>query len=347
MPVYKDKERKTWYFKVRYKDMYGRNKQKLKRGFKKRGDAILAEAEFVASIKDAFTDEVTFDEVFEHNITFKTYKPKTIRRRTNEYNLHIKPRFGHIKVKDISTQQVLDFQKHLSSTLNSPESARTVYSNFKVLMNHTKKFYNLRYDPTLQVPTMPRGKKRIDFIKREDFDTRVQEINMHYYKELAILMFYTGLRVGEALALKWNDIDLSEHQINVNKSWSLNEKILTSVKTTASEAIVPIPKLLVEMLDEIKKESAEKTYGFDENHFVFGGIIPYHYSHYHKKYKEVFPELRIHSLRHSYAAYLINKGIDIYLVKELMRHENIKETADTYGHLYIERKQKAMSVFDD
>ncbi|MGR5990824.1 tyrosine-type recombinase/integrase [Bacillus paranthracis] len=61
----------------------------------------------------------------------------------------------------------------------------------------------------------------------------------------------------------------------------------------------------------------------------------------------MFPELRIHSLRHSYAAYLINKGVDIYLVKELMRHENIKETADTYGHLYIERKQKAMSVFDD
>ncbi|WP_353054214.1 site-specific integrase [Bacillus thuringiensis] len=194
---------------------------------------------------------------------------------------------------------------------------------------------------------MPRGKKRIDFIKREVFDKRVQEIDMHYYKELTILMFYTGLRVGEALALKWNDIELAEHQININKSWSLNEKILTSVKTTASEAIVPIPKLVVAMLDEIKKESAEKTYGFDENYFVFGGITPYHYSHYHKKYKEVFPELRIHSLRHSYAAYLINKGVDIYLVKELMRHENIKETADTYGHLYVERKQKAMSVFDD
>ncbi|QDZ76025.1 tyrosine-type recombinase/integrase [Bacillus cereus] len=347
MPVYKDKERKTWYFKVRYKDMYGRNKQKMQRGFKKRGDAILAEAEFVASIKDAFTDKVTMDEVFEHNIAFKTYKPKTIHRRTNEYNLHIKPRFGHIKVKDINTQQVLDFQKHLGSTLGSPESARTVYSNFKVLMNHAKKFFNLRYDPTLQAPTMPRGKKRIDFIKRESFDKRVQEMETHYYKEITILMFYTGLRVGEALALKWNDIDLAEYQININKAWCLNERILTSVKTNASEAIVPIPKLLVVMLDEIKKESATKIYGFNEDYFVFGGINPYHYSHYHKKYKTVFPELRIHSLRHSYAAYLINKGVDIYLVKELMRHENIKETADTYGHLYIERKQKAMSVFDD
>ena len=115
-----------------------------------------------------------------------------------------------------------------------------------------------------------------------------------------------------------HDIDLAEHQIIVNKSWGL--------------------KLLVGMLDEIKKESVEKTYGFDENNFVFSGITPYHYNHYHKKYKEVFPELRIHSLRHSCAAYLIHKGVDIYLVKELMRHENIKETTNTYGLLYIEWK---------
>lgn len=81
---------------------------------------------------------------------------------------------------------------------------------------------------------------------------------MHYYKELTILMFYTGLRVGEALALKWIDIDLAEQQINVNKSWSLNERVLTSVKTAASEAIVPIPKLLVGMFGGIKKNPQKK-----------------------------------------------------------------------------------------
>lgn len=346
MPVYKDEERGTWYFKTRYKDMYGRSKQKLKRGFKKQREAKLAEAEFLASIKDAFTDELTLDEVFEHNISFKTYKEKTIRRRTNEYNLHIKPRFGQIKIKDITTQQVLEFQRYLTETLASPETARTVFANFKVLINHAIRFFELRKDPTLQVPAMARGKKRIDFIKREEFDKRVEALDMHFYKELTILMFYTGLRVGEALALKWKDIDFEVKQININKAWSLHENVITTVKTKASEAIIPMPNLIVDMLQEIKKESAIKLYGFNDDYFIFGGIRPYHYSHYHKKYKEVFPDLRIHSLRHSYAAYLINKGVDIYLVKELMRHENIKETADTYGHLYIERKQEVMSVFD-
>jgi integrase len=347
MPVYKDVTRKTWYFKVRYKDLYGRNKQKLKRGFKGRKDAILAEAEFIASIKDAFSDNVTIEDVFQHNISFKNYKPKTVRRRTNEYFKHIKPRFGDLKIKDITTQQVLDFQHCLSGSFNSLESARTVYANFKVLINHAKKFFNLRKDPTLQVPAMARGKKKVDFIKREEFNARVEAITMHFYKEMTILMFYTGLRVGEALAVKWSDVDLNRHEIDINKAWSMYEKMETSVKTAASEAIIPIPNLIVDMLTNIKRESAEKIYGFNENYYVFGGMSPYHYSHYHKKFKEVFPELRIHSLRHSYAAYLINRGIDIYLVKELMRHENIKETADTYGHLYVERKHSAMSVFDD
>ncbi|MFS0822129.1 tyrosine-type recombinase/integrase [Bacillus sp. 1P02SD] len=347
MPVYKDEKRKTYYFKVRYKDMYGRSKQKLKRGFKKSREAKLAEAEFLASIKDAFTDEITLDAVFDHNISFKTYKDKTIRRRTNEYNLHIKPRFGDMKIKDITTQQVLEFQRYLMDKLNSPESARTIYANFKVLINHAVRFFGLKNDPTLQVPAMPRGQKRIDFIKREEFDAKVQQINMHFYKEMTQLIFYTGLRVGEALALTWKDIDFENKQIDINKAWDFENKKITSVKTKASEAIVPMPDLLVDILTKLKKKSEEKIYGFTEEYYVFGGMTPYHYSHYHKKYKEVFPNLRIHSLRHSYAAYLINKGVDIYLVKELMRHENISETADTYGHLYVERKHAAMSVFDE
>jgi len=50
--------------------------------------------------------------------------------------------------------------------------------------------------------------------------------------------------------------------------------------------------------------------GFSKDMFVFGGVASYHYSHFHKHFKRVFPELRIHDLRHSYASYLINKSVE-------------------------------------
>lgn len=349
MPVYKDEERKTWFFKVRYKDMYGRSKQKMKRGFNTSREAKKAEAEFLANIDNAFSDQVTIDEVFQHNIKHKALKEKTIRRRTNEYNLHIKPFFGHIKIKDLNTNHFLEFKSYLENHFTSLNSARTVYSNLKVIINHAIKFFGLRVDPSLPVEAMKRVRPDINIIKMDDFEKRVlhEELDLHHYRELTRLLFYTGLRVGEALALTWKYVELDKKQIYIKFALDINKRVIGDPKTAASEAYVPLPDKIAQILAQIKKESEESFYGFNEDFFVFGGPQPYHYNHYHKKYKRVFPELRIHDLRHSYAAHLINKEVDIYLVKELMRHDDIKQTSSTYGHLYVERKHEAMSVFDD
>lgn len=346
MPVYKDVVRKTWYYKVRYKDLYGKNQQKMKRGFEKRKDAISAEADFISSIQNSFSDNVTFDEVFEHNISYKKYKDKTIRRRKNEYIKHIQPLFGKMKIKDINVQHVITFKAKLELNLNSLNTARTIYSNFKVVVNHSVKFFNLKIDPTLMVSPIERVKPQMNYIRRDEFEKRVADLYENNYGELSRLLFYTGLRIGEALALTWNDVELDKNQLYVNKTLDFKTRMPTNPKTKGSEGYVPYPSFIKEMLEDIKKESASKIYGFNDDYYVFGGISPYHYSRYHKKFKEVFPEIRIHDLRHSFATYLINKGVDIYLVKELMRHDDIQQTANTYGHLYVERKQEVMSVFE-
>jgi len=346
LPVYKDDARKTWFFKVRYTDLYGRNKQAMRRGFEKRADAIRAEADFLVSVQNLYTDDVNFDEVFDHNIKHKKLKDKTIRRRRNEYKLHIKPRFGHIKVKEVTVQQVMDFKTFLENNFVSLNSARTVYSNFKILINHAVKFFGLKINPTLIVGAIQRVKPKVNFIKREEFDKRVIDINSNHYQELARLLFYTGIRVGEGFALTWNDIDLEKQQLFVNKTLDPKSRTPTTPKTQGSTGYVPFPPFITEMLKNLKKESADKIYGFNDSLYVFGGLSPYHYSHFSKKFKQVFPDLRIHDLRHSYASYLINKGVDIYLVKELLRHDDIKQTANTYGHLYTERKHEVMGVFD-
>nr|WP_280635050.1 site-specific integrase [Paenibacillus polymyxa] len=204
----------------------------------------------------------------------------------------------------------------------------------------------VKVDPTLAAGSIQRVRPNINFIRREDFDHRVKGLEHLHYQELARLLFYTGLRVGEGLAVKWSDMDFEKNLLHVNKTLDIITRKITTTKTKGSVGYVPFPAFIGEMLERIKKESAEKNYGFNNDMFVFGIVAPYHYSHFRKHFKRVFPELRIHDLRHSYASYLINKGVYIYLVKELMRHDDIKQTANTYGHLYVERKREAMSVFD-
>src|SRR5690606_21793820 len=278
---YKDTERKTWYFKVRYKDIYGRNKQAMRRGFSKRSEAVQAEVDFLSSVQNLFSDDVTFDEVFEHNIKHKRLKEKTVRRRTNEYNLHIKPRFGNMKIKDISVQQVMDFKTELENNFTSMNSARTVYSNFKVLINHSIKFFGLKVDPTLVVGAIQRVRPQINFIRRDDFEKRVVLLDHLYYQELTRLLFYTGLRVGEGFGLTWKDIDLEQRQLHVNKTIDITTREATSPKTAGSVGYVPFPDFIGDMLRKIKEESTDRIYGFHEGLYVFGGLTPYHYSHYH------------------------------------------------------------------
>lgn len=348
MPVYKDEQRKTWYFKVRYTDLYGEKKQKMGRGFAKKGDAKLAEANFLASLKDQTSENVTFDTVFQHNMKFKDYEKKTIRRRTNEYNKHIKPRFGHVKIHDITVNQVLAFQDYLKKEFDSPETARTVYSGFITVINHARKFYGLQNNPTLQAPSLPRGEKSHTYIRLEEFERRLPETfePNKDYEEFFKTLFYTGLRIGEGLALIWSDINLFSSEISVTKTLDISTRTRKKPKTKASVAIIAIPNVIKDILIRMKKE-AEKHYpGFNDNYYVFGGPEPYHYSRVYKIYKKVFPELRPHDLRHSFAAHLINNSVDIYLVQQMMRHATIKETADTYGHLFTERKHEAMQVFD-
>lgn len=346
MPVYKDVVRKTWYFKTWYKDMYGIRRQKLRRGFEKKGDAKLAEAEFISNVENQFTNEITLDAVFQHNISYKMYKPKTVRRRTLEYNRHIKPKFGKLKIKDINVQHVLEFKNYVENEFGSLNTARTVFSNLKILINHAIKFYGLKHNPALLVPAIKRVKPKVDFIRKEAFENRLPELEMHLYKELSLLLFYTGLRIGEALALQWKNVSLDRNELFVAHTLDTNTRDLGPPKNESSQTTLVYHQRISDMLKEIKKESAEKFYGFDEDYFVFGGMAPYHYSHYHMKFQSVFPEIRIHDLRHSFATHLINNGADIYLVKEMMRHSNIQETVNTYGHMFTERKHEAMSIFD-
>ena len=105
MPVYKDEKTKKFYFSVRYKDTFGQNKRKVKRGFERKKDAKLAEAEFVQKVKYGYSDSQTFETIFYDRLKSANLSRSSIEKRTMEYNLYFKDRFGNMPSGKITTDQ--------------------------------------------------------------------------------------------------------------------------------------------------------------------------------------------------------------------------------------------------
>ncbi|GAA0439440.1 tyrosine-type recombinase/integrase [Virgibacillus sp. Bac332] len=101
------------------------------------------------------------------------------------------------------------------------------------------------------------------------------------------------------------------------------------------------------MLEEIKVEQQQKMYGFNEGYQVFGGMTPVAYKTFHLAFKGAVPEYSPHDLRHSYASFLANRKVDVFVLKSLMHPDNVQETINTYDHLYKEKKHEAISFLNE
>lgn len=117
----------------------------------------------------------------------------------------------------------------------------------------------VKVDPTLAAGSIQRVRPNINFIRREDFDHRVKGLEHLHYQELARLLFYTGLRVGEGLAVKWSDMDFEKNLLHVNKTLDIITRKITTTKTKGSVGYVPFPAFIGEMLERIKKNPQRKT----------------------------------------------------------------------------------------
>ena len=189
-----------------------------------------------------------------------------------------------------------------------------------------------------------------------EFDYRFMP-NWSAYVFLNIL-FYAGLRRGEANALKVSDFhdDGISPYLDVNKSITQKAKgvdwLLTDPKNKNSIRCVPVSRNLAIILREHLHNRIERL-GFSDtsNLYLVGGIRPLSDNTFNeiKKREELavnVPHIRTHDLRHSFASVLINNGVQPDVVQKLMGHSSISITLEIYSHLYPKTMTSALSVFD-
>lgn len=343
MPNYKNEKTKTWYCSFYYTDWTGKRKKKKKEGFRTQKEAKEYEAEFLAKTKTG--NDMTFQTLYElyMNDCENRVKPTTYENKKYIIDLKILPYFSKKLISEIDIGTVRTWQNELLKNVNnySPTYLKVINNQLTAMFNYGMKFQGLPRNTARDCGSI--GKKKSDkvqFWTENEFKIFIKNVeNKEISKTLFNLLFYTGLRVGEALALTLEDFNFEEKTISITKSFTrhLGKDLIQKPKTPKSKRIVFIPSFLSELV----KEYIEKLYDYRPNERLF--LVTKHYllHEIRRGIKETqLKRIRTHDLRHSHASYLIELGISIYVISERLGHENIKTTLDTYSHLYPNKQEE-------
>lgn len=335
MPVYKDEKKNTWFALFYYQDWQGNRVKKKKCGFKTKKDAQIFEHNFKSSseVDMDITLAAFVDVYFEDKKN--ELKARSITGKKYMINTHIIPYLGQQSMNSITPSDIIRWQSAIIEKGYKPTYLRMIGNQLTALFNHAHNIYGLKNNPCKKVKKMGKSDAdKLSFWTKEEYDKFIATISHDsmYYTIFQIL-FWTGCREGELLALTRNDIDFKSRTINIDKTYFRANKqdVITTPKTDGSIRIVAIPDFLAQEI----KEYVERLYDYP----TAARLFPVTARAVQKKLKyqiekaNVTP-IRVHDLRHSHVAFLINEGVQPLLIKERLGHKDIKITMNTYGHLY-------------
>ena len=163
-----------------------------------------------------------------------------------------------------------------------------------------------------------------------------------------ILCLYTGLRLGELLALEWDDIDFSKCELSVSKTCHDGKdelgnyrKIIDTPKTVSSKRIIPVPKQIIPLLRDIKKRS-------QSSYVIASGKNGVSVRSYQRSFALLQAKLKIshhgfHALRHTFATRAIECGMDVKSLSEILGHKSPTVTLNRYVHSLMAHKKEYMN----
>lgn len=344
MSVYKDEKRGTWFVSTRYTNWSGERKQKVKRGFETRREALAWEREFL-QVQQADLSMV-FDQFVEVYFSDRTsrLKERSVLNKRYMIKAKISPYLGKMPMNSIKPSDLLNWQNAMIALGYSDTYLRMLQNQVTAVFNHAERFYNLRDNPCRKTERIGRSNARgLKFWTYDEFCQFIEGFTAEelMYKTLFEILFWTGCRIGEALALSLPDIDFENAQIVINKTYYRHEgkDIITRPKTEKANRIVTLPLFLVEHV----RAYTEKIYGLDEKDRLFAITDRAVQKKIRAKAELAGVQLiRVHDLRHSHVALLIEKGVSPLAIAERVGHESINTTMNVYGHLYP-NKQKGIA----
>ena len=341
-----------WRVSVYFKNWKGERKRHDKRGFATKKEALAYEREFLArTSKDINMGFGTFIEIYMGDMK-PQLKASTFATKENIIGTHIRPYFENKSLSDISATDILQWQNELLSQRDdqgkgySQTYLRTIQNQLNAIFNHAVKYYDLPKNPCIANKKMGKAKagEMLFWTKEEylKFSDVMKEKPISYYAFQ--ILYWTGIRCGELLALTKVDFDLDKRILRINKTFQVvkGTPMITSPKTEKSNRLIDLPNFLCEEIEDY----LAMLYRVDDSSRIFEVTKSYlHHELDRGSKKAGVKRIRLHDLRHSSAALLIDLGYSPVQIAERLGHESITVT-ERYAHLYPSVQREMASRLD-
>ncbi len=277
-------------------------------------------------------------------------KPKTLATYESLFNSRILPRFGEARLRDIRT---IDIEQWISAMHDEGLSASTIRKAHGILSQTLKAAVRSRMLPNNPADgvSLPSGERREMLFLTPDQVQRLAEAVPADHATLVYLLAYTGIRQGEATALRRSRVNLLRRELVIAESATdvHGSKVFSTPKNGKTRT-VPLPTFLADMLAAHLEDVPPEP---DSLLFTNSAGGPMDWANFRRRIwqpslvaAQLDPKLRIHDLRHTAASILIAQGAHPKVVQEHLGHSSIVITMDRYGHLYPEDRSKVTDALD-
>lgn len=257
---------------------------------------------------------------------------------------HIKPYFNEIPVNKIDEHTIEAFAKNLTV---KGYSAQTVKITLSVLEGV---FLYFKIDVSVKRIIPKKGQKEIHILSSNDrlkFEKYLL-YGQDAYKIGILLSLYTGIRIGELCALKWEDIDLNAGTVKINatlqriqdfKGISGNKTriVITEPKTPSAKRTIPLPVFLIKKLKAVDPKNGSAFLLTGTERFTEPRALTYVFKKYLKE--SGVPDVNFHALRHTFTTRCIENDFEPKALSEILGHSSVNTTLGIYNHPSLEYKR--------
>ena len=347
MKAEKDKKTGKWLIQYRYTDWQGKRRKSTKRGFATKREAEEWLRNFLITQKADF--DMKFEDFWKMYYADMETRLREHTMRTKKYIVELKilPYFGNKRVNDITAADIRQWQNELIKMGYSPTYLKTINNQLSAIFNYAIRYYDLKSNPCAKAGSMGKSKaEEMDFWTVEEFRKFIDSVMNKRLSYMAFMtLYWTGMRLGELLALNPKDVDLEKRTISITKSYQrLGKKdVITPPKTPKSKRVITVPEFLAVDI----KDYMDSLYDLQENDRLFP-ITKYYLEHeMQRRIKESgVKRIRVHDLRHSHASMLIERGFSPLEIANRLGHEKVETTLNTYAHLYPNKQTKLAERLD-